>query len=201
LDTQLAAAETERSSLVKKLDELQEKYDRYDEMIKRTPIVEKDYEALMRDYQSATRKYQDILNNTREAGLSKSLEQSRKGERFILIEPPARPADPISPNRPAIIFLGLVFGVGAGLGTALLREALDGSIHGMRELTSIMGEPAFVAIPYLENEEDMTQQQRLRKAFLVGGLAVSVLLVLYLHFFYIPLDVMYFSVLNKLGFN
>ena len=180
---------------------MQETTDRYEEIIKRSPDVEKDYEALLREYNLATNKAQDTKRKQQDAQMSKSLEENRKGERFILIEPPAVPSDPVSPNRPAIIFLGLVLGVGVGLGLALLRETLDGGIQSTGELASLMGEPPLVAIPYIENEWDDKKKQKSWRLSRLSAIVVGIVLLLCLHFFYTPLNVLYFVILNKLGFN
>ena len=201
LSTQLDATASEVQSVSKLKIELQETADRYEEIIKRSPDVEKDYEALLREYKLATNKAQDTKRKQQDAQMSKSLEENRKGERFILIEPPAVPSDPVSPNRPAIIFLGLVLGVGVGLGLALLRETLDGGIQSTGELASLMGEPPLVAIPYIENEWDAKKKQKSWRLSRLSAIVVGIVLLLCLHFFYTPLNILYFVILNKLGFN
>ena len=90
---------------------------------------------------------------------------------------------------------------GAGLGFTLVREAMDGSIHGVRELTAIMGEAPLVAIPYIDNDVDVQQRRRAWQVSLGAALAAGLLFVFYLHFFFKPLDVLYFVILNKLGFS
>ena len=201
LSTQLDTIASEAESVSKLKIELQEKERLYEEIIKRSPDVERDYEALLREYTLATNKAQDTKRKQQDAQMSKSLEENRKGERFILIEPPAVPSDPVSPNRPAIIFLGLLLGVGAGLGLALLRESLDGGIQSTGELASLMGEPPLVTIPYIENEQDAKETQKSWRLSRLSAIVVGIVLLLYLHFFYTPLNVLYFVILNKLGFS
>ncbi len=201
LSTQLSATKLEVQSLVKLQAELQEKSERYQEIIKNAPDVEKDYEALQRDYQTATARYQEIKRRQQDAQTSKSMEENRKGERFILIEPPVVPSEPISPNRPAIIFLGLLLAAGSGIGLALLRESLDGGIQSTGELASIMGEPPLVTIPYIANELDMAKKQSSSRRSLLAAATVGVVLVLCVHFFYLPLNILYFVILNKLGLS
>ncbi|MCB1698678.1 MAG: hypothetical protein KDI34_20850 [Halioglobus sp.] len=201
LDTQLNATNSEIRSLEGKLVELRDKISHYEGLIQRAPDVEKDYQALLRDYANATAKYQDIKAKQREAAVSKNLEQEQKGERFTLIEPPALPLDPVSPNRPAILFLGFVLAAGAGLGFALVKEAMDGSVHGVRELTAVMGAAPLVAIPYIENAQDIQQHRRAWQISMAAGLTAGALFLFYLHFFYKPLDVLYFVIVNKLGLN
>ena len=47
-----------------------------------------------------------------QADVAKQLESESKGEKFTLIEPAALPEKPISPNRPAIVFLGFILALG-----------------------------------------------------------------------------------------
>ena len=201
LSTQLAASESEVQSLIKLQTELQEKMDRYEDIIKRAPDVEKDYEALQRDYQTASAKYQEVTRKQQDAQMSKSMEENRKGERFILIEPPVVPSEPVSPNRPAIIFLGLLVSIGAGLGFAFLREGLDSGIQTTGELASLMGEPPLVTIPYIENELDIKKGQKSWRRSRLVAILVGIVILLCLHFFYMPLNVLYFVILNRLGLS
>ena len=188
-------------SLAKRKAELQEKADRYQDIIKRAPAIEKDFVILQRDYETATAKSQEIKRRQQDAAMSKSMEENRKGERFILIEPPAVPTDPISPNRPAIIFLGLLLGAGVGVGLALLRESLDSGIQSTGELASIMGEPPLVTIPYIENGLDVTTSQKSWRLRLLAVVLGSIVVLLCVHFFYAPLNILYFVILNKLGLS
>ena len=199
LQAQLDTAQSEIRSLLDKLTELENKIEVFEKHIQRAPSVEKDYQGLLRDYDNARNKYQDIKNKQREASISKSMEQGQKGERFIMIEPPALPVEPVSPPRLVIAVIGLVLGLAAGLGAAFIRDILGGAIHGRRELTFIMGEPPLVSIPYIDNELDKNKSQRVWRVSAAVFLIVGLLFVLFVHFFLMPLNVLYFVVLNMLG--
>lgn len=159
LQTQLATLETEERSQDERLSQLEEKIVRYQEILRRTPSVEQEYQALLRDYDNTNAEYQRIKSNQRDAETSRNLEQEQKGERFVLLQSPLRPYEPVSPNRPVIIFLGVILAFGAGLGSVLGREYMDGSIKGMRELSNIMGEGPLVAVPYIENQKDVADNR------------------------------------------
>lgn len=189
LDTQLKTVQSEKRSLAAKRAELDEKVADYEILLKRAPEVEKGYQALQRDYDTANRKYQEIRVSQREAEASRNLELEQKGQRFILIEPPAIPSSPVSPNRPAIIFLGFLLALASGLGLVVIRELLDDSVHGVRQLANLMGEAPLVAIQYIDNDDDIMRQQRLWKTGVAVALSAGLLLVLYIQFFYLPSSV------------
>jgi polysaccharide biosynthesis transport protein len=199
LDTQLSTVTSEMRSLVSMQGELQTKMRHYEDLLKQAPDVERDYQALQRDYGNVSAKYEDIKRKQQEAAVYTNLERDQKGQRFTLIEPPSLPIAPVSPNRPAIVFLGFVLAVAAGLGFAMLRELMDGSVHGARHLAAIMGEAPLVVIQYIDNDDDILRQQYTRKISLTAALLAGVLFILYLHFFYKPLDVLYFVIINRLG--
>ena len=199
LQAQLDASESEIRSLYEKLTALESKIVVYEEYIKRAPSVEKDYQALLRDYDNATVKYRDIKNKQREASISKSMEEGQKGERFIMIEPPALPIEPVSPPRLIIGGLGLILGLAVGLGAAFARDLLGGAIHGRRELAFIMGEPPLVSIPFIHNEPDKDQKSKAWRIAAGGCVVAGLLCIVLVHFFVIPLNVLYFVVLNRLG--
>ena len=82
--------------------------------MRNAPQVEREYRSLMRDYENALAQYQETKAKQSRADVGKQLESESKGERFTLIDPAALPEEPISPNRPAILFLGFVFSLGSG---------------------------------------------------------------------------------------
>ncbi|MFV8819495.1 Wzz/FepE/Etk N-terminal domain-containing protein [Haliea sp. E17] len=160
LQTQLDTTNSEINTLSARLSDLKAQIDHYQGLIKQAPQVEMEYQALLRDYDNATVEYREIKAKQRDAMVAKNLEQEQKGERFALIEPPAYPMRPIKPNRPAIIFIGFVVALGAGVGAAALREFTDAAVHGVSELTAILGQEPLVSIPYIDNDIDISRRQR-----------------------------------------
>lgn len=199
IDTQLKSARVERTRLFQKSAKLKANIKRHEDLIRRAPVVEKEYQALIRDYETAQIRYQEIKAKQREANVAVNLEKGEKGERFTIVEPPLLPSSPFSPNRPAIIFLGLVLSVGVGFGLVVLLESLDNSVRGERAVTNIMGMAPLVAIPYLENAEDRVLRLRERKIILMGAGATVLICLAYSHFFYRPLDSMLTSAIESIS--
>ncbi len=199
LQNQLKSLEAEKVALLGQQKDLQEKKTRFENYILKAPEVEKDYQALLRDYNNATAKYQELKAKQREAELAENLELERKSERFVLVEPPLLPLDPISPNRQAIIFLGLILAAAAGVGIAILADVMDDAIYGEKQLGAVVGSPPLVVIPYLNNSQDFERRSRQIKRLLIAVAVTGLVFVIYMHFFVKPLDVIFFMILNKLA--
>src|SRR5262249_49297596 len=106
----LEPPKTSRKSVKERLKE-------YTARLERTPEMEPDYLALTRDRDTSGQKYQDLRSRLLEAKVSEGLEVQRKGERFSLIDPPSLPEKPDKPNRPAIVLLGFILALAAGIGS------------------------------------------------------------------------------------
>jgi len=170
-----------------------------DARISRTPQVERGLETLERDYENTKRKYQEMKAKQSQAELSQSLEEEQKGERFTLLEPPLLPDTPVKPDRPKIFMLGLVLSFISGIGVAGLAEALDGGIRGTRALASVTKMTPLVTIPYITTHKDAERKKR-NVRILVSALVILVVTFFAMvHFFYKPLDLLWFIVLRKLN--
>lgn len=108
LKSQLEGVLSEMSALKKQKEEYLQKQADLEQVMLMAPQVEREYLALKRDYENALRRNHEITTKLRAADISQQLESESKGERFTLIDPAALPEEPVSPNRPAILFLGLV---------------------------------------------------------------------------------------------
>jgi len=197
LQSQLDSSLAEIRALKTKKSELEDKLAEYERRLTGTPQVEREYRGLLRDYENATLKYREIHSKQMEAQVGQQLEQERKGERFTLIDPAALPEEPISPNRPAIVFLSLVFAIGGGVGFAAIGESLDKSVRGIKGVTATLGVAPLAMIPFRETAEDKGKRIRhkvLVTSTVVGGIVAVLLLA---HFFWTPLDVLWFKVLRK----
>ncbi|PLW67051.1 GumC family protein [Pseudohalioglobus lutimaris] len=178
LQTQLETINSDLLSMRNRQKELEQKINLYEELLKRAPEVEREYQSMLRDHKTANAEFADIRAKRRDALLAKSLEQEQKGERFELIQSPLLPSSPVSPHRPAIVFLGFILGVGIGAGLSILREITDSTVHGLNQLAELIGEAPLVAIPYISNDIEKSQQRQ-KAVVLIGGV---ILLVVAMYF-------------------
>jgi len=130
MQAQLQAAESELKSLQLSKKQAEAKIGELEQRMKQMPEVQQQYSKLLAELDSARKNHADISAKQVQAQLSEALEKEQKGERFTLVEPPPLPEDPASPNRPAILFLGLMLAAAAGVGTVAMRENIDQSLYG-----------------------------------------------------------------------
>lgn len=145
LDTLLANLKAEQDKKV----ELKQRMTEYEKRLSRTPEVEKNYLALSRDYDNAKRKYQELKDKQLKARMAEKLEAEARGEKFALIQPATLPAQPQSPNRLAIAFLGGFIGLLGGVGFASFAEYRDDTIRGSRDVVAVFGAPPLATIPVI----------------------------------------------------
>jgi protein tyrosine kinase modulator len=197
LRTQLEATNSDINAYKGKLNKLNEKVDVYEQRLQETPQVEREYRGIVRDLQNSTQRYQEIKAKQMSAEIAQAMEKERKGEKFTLIDPPFLPEEPISPNRPAIIFLSLVLALGAGIGSAAAAESMDSVVRGTKGVISILNTAPLAVIPYLASDADIGRVKKRRWLMIAGVITGIIVVLLLINFLYSPLDVLWFRGLRK----
>jgi succinoglycan biosynthesis transport protein ExoP len=200
IQAQLSATLSDLQAVDAQLAQLHARSAGYQKNLTLAPQVEQQYRELMRDYDNTRIKYQEIRSKQSEAKTAQNLESDRKGERFTLIEPPLPPEEPVSPNRRLIVMMGVLLSAGFAAGVLWLLETFDSSVRGRLDLLNLTGVPPLALIPHIATEgERRAGRRRMRFAF--GGAMASFCLALALtHFFYRPLDVLWFTFARRFGF-
>jgi succinoglycan biosynthesis transport protein ExoP len=150
IQANLQAAKSERASLLAQRSQLHERLTELERRSATAPAIERDYTAQMNDLTSAQKKHAEVQQKQMEAQLASNLETERKGERFVLIEPPLEPQKPVSPNRWLILALGAVLALGAAIGLMQLLETLDTRIRGREDIIALLTVPPLAVIPWIE---------------------------------------------------
>ena len=197
LHSQLAASDSEINSLITRRAKLVDKIAVYEERLLQIPKIEQEYRAIMRDLDHASLRYQDIRAKQMTAAVGKEMEEERKGEKFTLIDPAIRPEQPISPNRPAIIFLSLVLALGAGVGSAAVAESMNAAVRGAKGVVAILHTAPLAVIPYLPNAADTRGQRKKKRIMIFAVIAGIIILLLLVNFLFSPLDVLWYRGLRK----
>jgi polysaccharide biosynthesis transport protein len=198
MQTQLDALNSEGKSLRTKRIELQAKRDQYEKRLEQTPQTEREYLDLNRDHENSVVRYREIKAKQMEAEVAQQLEKDAKAERFSLIDPPQFPEKPRSPNRPAILLIGAVVALGGGVGYGGVLEGLDGSVKNPKQLSRTLQVPLLSVIPYMENDSERARRKRRLMLILVVAMVGAAVLLVGIHFFVMPLEVLWYYVLRRL---
>ncbi|MSR10044.1 MAG: hypothetical protein EXR82_11100 [Gammaproteobacteria bacterium] len=190
---------SQERSLITKQAELRARRAEAERKVLKSSDVERDLGALIRRLQSATFSYQNARERLVTAKMGQSLETQSKGERFALVEPPDLPLLPSSPNRPVLLALLIVLVLAAGLGWPQVAESMDEAIHSARAIERVQGAPPIAEIPLIETAQDRQQERNVRVGVLLIAPVVIAAVLALVHFFWIPLDVLWYVGLRRLG--
>ncbi|MFV2082722.1 MAG: GNVR domain-containing protein, partial [bacterium] len=147
LSRQLSANKPRLAALAEKERDLRERIEKYQARVESAPKREQQLLSLTRDYDNTRQNYKDLLNKKQSAQLSQNLEKRQEGEKFRVLDPANLPEKPYLPNRPKIILLGLVGGLGLGIGLVFLLESLFPAFHSLKSVQSSLDIPIIMAIP------------------------------------------------------
>ena len=164
---QAQAAAEEIRALTQQADEIQI-------LLSEAPAVAEQLEVLERDYKHLFQSYQEFSNKQLEATVQANLERRQLAEQFRVLEAAYIAPEPTSPNRSAIVILGLVFAIAIGGAVGIVLEAIDPSVHTARQLQATLRLPVLAAIPRIWLESDRAAQRRGRVRAALAATAVGV---------------------------
>jgi polysaccharide chain length determinant protein (PEP-CTERM system associated) len=182
LKAQLASTRADMESLKRQMADNEQKKTKYRAMIEATPRVEETYKAMINERENQLRKYNELMQKHMEAQVAQGLEKDQYGERFTVVEPAQLPDKPVKPNRMAIVLIGIVLGVGAGVGTAALMEFSDQTVRSAERLAEATSFPVLTVIPEILSEQEIRRGRRWNMVQVVGlavlaGLALVALVL------------------------
>jgi polysaccharide biosynthesis transport protein len=199
LAAQRNSTDVEIKALVEHEAELRKRLADLENRLLKTPAVERDYYAIARDLDTARRQYLEVSSKQREAVVAENLEIDSKSEHFNLIEPPLLPQRPVEPNRWMIFSLGVVLALAVGFGVIFVREVIDGSVTGARELERLTRNVPLGVIPAIVTPDDLRARAKQRKQIAVVAAGTLLVLVVLAHFFIAPVDMLWSAALHRLG--
>jgi uncharacterized protein involved in exopolysaccharide biosynthesis len=199
IQAQLTSTTASLQALLAAREELKRRMEEYARRLETTPALEPEYLDLVRDRENSVRKHQEITSRLLEAQVSAELEVQRKGERFSLIDPPELPEIPDRPNRKVILLLGAFLAVAGGIGSGVAADNVDRTIRTADQLGQAMRSLPLAVIPYMPSATELARLGRRRAAFGIAGLGIVMVAVVVVHLVWMPLDVLWYTLLRKLG--
>ena len=174
LKSGIASGEAELASLNARKAELQAKLDSYSGRLELAPHVEQEYNRIKRKYDDTLKELNDIRSKLNSAERVEALESTDANDRFMLLEPPEVPGGPVKPNRPAIMALGVLLGLGLAFAVVMLVESLDESVNGPKALAAITGARPLGTIPVILSHAEVAAYVRNRRIKMAASVAGGV---------------------------
>lgn len=187
------------ASLAQQREMLQGKISENERAMILTPKVGQDLDVLIRDRDSAQRKYEEFRNKKMNAKIAENLESENKSGNFSVLEPPLLPEKPFKPDRKKIFVLGFFLAIFSAGGVMMLLESVDKRIRGSEAITHVLGSRPLVVIPYLPLQEDSLRKKHIIKLAIIAAVISVLIIILALHFFYMPLDSMLMKTMARFG--
>lgn len=197
---QLKAAEEQHKSLLAQREALQAQQAKYQQAVAENPALEQQMAALSRDYDNSQLRYRELREKKMAADMDQQMVQDRKGQRLIVINPPDLPQK-THPSRLLLLAAGLLLSLMAGVGAVVAVQTVNQSVLGAVHLASLTGTPPLVTIPHLYTSNE-TSRARNRRPYMVGAavlFAVGALVAF--NSIVMPLDVLWSTALQRLGFS
>ncbi len=199
LDIQLAGIDSEIRSLDQDTANMQTELEALESAIERTPKVANRLEALQREYENTQSRYNEAVRGRARAEQGVDVEVAAKGERVVLIEQAAVPSFPTAPNRKLIAGGGVFVGSALAAVFFFITEILNSAIRRPVDLARALNIQPLATIPYLE-EESVRRRRRVLKILFVLYVLISIPLGLWaMHTYYMPLDLLFEMVLDRVG--
>lgn len=199
LATSLESVRAQIAHLNNSQAQVKAKWEALEKTIMDAPKVEQEYLSLSRDYDNTVKKYRELKEKQLQASLARTLEEERKSERFTLIESPLLPVKPERPNRPLIVMAGLMLASFFAAVLIFILEKADQTIRSDRLLEQLTGARPLAVIPSISTSAEGVAQGK--NLWLIAAVVGALMLggLLFVHFSILPLDVMWFQAMRKLG--
>ena len=111
------------------------------------------------------------------------MEKKQKGEQFQILDPANFPLKPLRPNRPMIILIGFLVGLGGGFGLAFVWENVDTSFKRGDEVSAYVNVPLLVTIPALMTRGSVVEQRRSQGVMVLASLGALTVRIVCLRIF------------------
>jgi hypothetical protein len=89
----------------------------------------------------------------------------------------------VRPNRFVIVLLGLLAGLGAGAGLAILQENMDTSFKAREDLDGYITAPVLATLPEVTTRGSVLEQRRTRQILALASVGVLTVGLILIHLF------------------
>jgi len=130
------------------------------------PGLAAEYSRISRDYEILKTQYDKLLADREAIRLRGQVENETGTVQFEVVDKPGVPSAPSKPNRPLLLAMVLLAGLGAGAGTAFALGHLQTSFPTAAKLEKASGLPVIGAISQMLTSAQREERKRKMKMFL-----------------------------------
>lgn len=196
--SQLTGTQAEMSSVKQQIATLTGKRNMMQRRLNISPKVEEGYKALFAERTNVQAKYDDLMKKYMEANVARGLEKEQLGEKFTLIDAARLPEQPVIPNIPVILLVGLVLGITSGAGVAALNETSDTAVYSSSVLAMAMPFAIVAGVPEIVTPRDKARRKSRLIIAAVATVLVVIIALAVIHFMIMDLDVFWARLARKL---
>jgi polysaccharide chain length determinant protein (PEP-CTERM system associated) len=132
------------------------------------PGVAAEQSRLNRDYEVLKAQYDKLLADREDVKLRSDVSSKTDAVKFRVIDPPSNPRVPVAPNRPLLLALVLIVGIGGGIGAAFAKGQLQTTYATAGQLAKASGLPVLGSISQvLTDAQKADRRQKL--VWFAGG--------------------------------
>lgn len=178
----LKDAEVEVKTIESKLNEQKQKIKKLDSLVDTVPEVEAQLARLNRDYLVVKKQHETLLGRLESAKLTEEVDKTSDGVKFRIVDPPAVPLNPSSPNRIKLLFAVLGAGIGAGLALMFLLLQLRPVYITTTDIMEDLELPVFGTVKIKWNEIQKSKLKLELTTFASAGILLLVFFAIFLIF-------------------
>lgn len=137
-------------------------------MFRQLPQIKADLAELESKKAEEAQIYKQLVTRYGQSEISKQMELADKAVSFRVIDPAITPQAPVSPNRVAIITMGIILGIGVGFAVIILLDRLNPTMRSLDEIRTL-GLPVLAIIPAMTNPDEVQAQRRKERMITTGA--------------------------------
>jgi polysaccharide chain length determinant protein (PEP-CTERM system associated) len=137
IKVRLVDTEAALAALQRRLDEARSDEERIQKVAASAPGVLVQAQDLDRDYSILKRNYQELVARREATAIANAADTKTEKIQFRIVDPPQVPILPAAPNRPMLVSMVLLFGIGGGLAVPLALTQIDRSFATIGQLRNL----------------------------------------------------------------
>ena len=168
----LVDAEAALAAVQRRLDDARSDQERIEKVAASAPGVLMQAQDLDRDYSILKKNYQELVARREATQIANAADTKTEKIQFRIVDPPQVPILPAAPNRPMLVSMVLLFGIGGGLAVPLALTQIDRSFATIGQLRNL-GLPILGSVSRLS-----LGAARRRAAIQLAGVCASAVLLI-----------------------